>query len=97
MRWCKIGSEASTFDVGIFTNLSRDHLDYHASMDDYFSAKSKLFTDFLKVSVKPKKACLIYAEDAREGNFYTNSATPAWRLGATARIASGNPPRNGSE
>ena len=53
------------FDVGIFTNLSRDHLDYHASMDDYFSAKSKLFTDFLKVSVKPKKAAVIYAEDAR--------------------------------
>jgi len=53
------------FDVGIFTNLSRDHLDYHASMDDYFSAKSKLFTDYLKVSVKPKKAAVIYAEDAR--------------------------------
>lgn len=53
------------FDVGIFTNLSRDHLDYHASMDDYFSAKSKLFTDYLKVSVKPKRAAVIYAEDAR--------------------------------
>ena len=53
------------FDVGIFTNLSRDHLDYHASMDDYFSAKSRLFTDYLKVSVKPKRAAVIYGGDAR--------------------------------
>jgi len=31
------------FDVVAFTNLTRDHLDYHADLDDYFSAKSKLF------------------------------------------------------
>jgi UDP-N-acetylmuramoyl-L-alanyl-D-glutamate--2,6-diaminopimelate ligase len=53
------------FDVALFTNLSRDHLDYHASMDDYFSAKSRLFTDYLKVSVKPKKAAVIYGGDVR--------------------------------
>ncbi|MEO1967374.1 MAG: UDP-N-acetylmuramoyl-L-alanyl-D-glutamate--2,6-diaminopimelate ligase [Sphingomonadaceae bacterium] len=28
-----------------FTNLSRDHLDYHADMDDYFAAKMRLFDD----------------------------------------------------
>ncbi len=53
------------FDVALFTNLSRDHLDYHADMDDYFLAKSRLFTDYLKVSVKPKKAAVIYGGDAR--------------------------------
>ena len=31
------------FDVGVFTNLSPDHLDYHASIEDYFDAKAKLF------------------------------------------------------
>lgn len=31
------------FDTGIFTNLSQDHLDFHSDMDDYFSAKQKLF------------------------------------------------------
>ncbi len=31
------------FAAGGFTNLSRDHLDFHASMDDYFGAKARLF------------------------------------------------------
>jgi MurE/MurF fusion protein len=36
------------FDVVAFTNLSRDHLDYHQEMDAYFAAKSLLFRDHLK-------------------------------------------------
>ncbi|MCV7285766.1 UDP-N-acetylmuramoyl-L-alanyl-D-glutamate--2,6-diaminopimelate ligase [Mycolicibacterium wolinskyi] len=31
------------FAVGGFTNLSRDHLDFHPTMDDYFEAKARLF------------------------------------------------------
>ena len=31
------------FDVAVFTNLTRDHLDYHYTMDDYFAAKRILF------------------------------------------------------
>jgi len=33
------------FDTVLFTNLSRDHLDYHADMREYAEAKAKLFTD----------------------------------------------------
>ena len=33
-------------DVGVFTNLSRDHLDYHDSIDAYCEAKLKLFREF---------------------------------------------------
>jgi len=33
------------FDVGIFTNLTRDHLDYHGTMENYFAAKQKLFSN----------------------------------------------------
>jgi UDP-N-acetylmuramoyl-L-alanyl-D-glutamate--2,6-diaminopimelate ligase len=53
------------FDVGLFTNLSRDHLDYHADMEAYFSAKRRLFTDYLKVSVKPNKAAVVFGQDAK--------------------------------
>ena len=31
------------YDVAVFTNLSRDHLDYHKNMEDYFAAKQLLF------------------------------------------------------
>ncbi|MCP5330807.1 MAG: UDP-N-acetylmuramoyl-L-alanyl-D-glutamate--2,6-diaminopimelate ligase [Pseudomonadales bacterium] len=31
------------FDVAVFTNLTRDHLDYHGSMDEYFETKRRLF------------------------------------------------------
>ncbi|MBU1332723.1 MAG: UDP-N-acetylmuramoyl-L-alanyl-D-glutamate--2,6-diaminopimelate ligase [Gammaproteobacteria bacterium] len=34
---------ALAFDVAVFTNLSRDHLDYHGSMDAYRAAKAELF------------------------------------------------------
>ena len=34
-------------DVAAFTNLSRDHLDYHGDMERYFQAKARLFTDYL--------------------------------------------------
>jgi UDP-N-acetylmuramoyl-L-alanyl-D-glutamate--2,6-diaminopimelate ligase len=33
------------YDVAIFTNLTRDHLDYHRTMDAYFDAKTMLFRD----------------------------------------------------
>ncbi len=35
------------FDIAVFTNLSRDHLDFHPDMEDYYSSKKKLF-DHLK-------------------------------------------------
>ena len=36
------------FDVALFTNLSRDHLDYHQTMERYFAAKKRLFERHLK-------------------------------------------------
>ena len=37
------------FEVGVFTNLSQDHLDYHQDMEDYFAAKALLFSpEYLK-------------------------------------------------
>ena len=40
-----LGRVAGTrYDVAIFTNLSQDHLDFHADLEDYFAAKARLFT-----------------------------------------------------
>jgi UDP-N-acetylmuramoyl-L-alanyl-D-glutamate--2,6-diaminopimelate ligase len=50
------------FDVAIFTNLTRDHLDYHVTMDKYFEAKSLLFDG--KVYPAPRVA-VINAHDPR--------------------------------
>lgn len=36
--------DATRFSVAVFTNLSRDHLDFHHTMDAYFAAKARLFT-----------------------------------------------------
>lgn len=40
-------ADSLPFAVGIFTNFTRDHLDYHGTMEDYFAAKERLFTDLL--------------------------------------------------
>ena len=47
------------FDLGIFTNLTQDHLDYHKTMDNYFEAKKRFFREVLpsgKKSAGPRMA-----------------------------------------
>jgi UDP-N-acetylmuramoyl-L-alanyl-D-glutamate--2,6-diaminopimelate ligase len=46
-----------------FTNFSRDHLDYHQTMDAYFEAKMRLFDEV----AEPGKAAVIWADDAKSG------------------------------
>src|SRR5213083_442651 len=48
------------FDVAVFTNLTRDHLDYHGNMDDYFRAKQVLFEG---CGTAPPRAAVINADD----------------------------------
>lgn len=83
--------ESLFFDVAAFTNLSRDHLDYHGSMDDYFSAKSHLFAYHLKPSgfaVIPADSRHLesrYADQLRVG-LDRNRAILTWGEDATANI-----------
>jgi UDP-N-acetylmuramoyl-L-alanyl-D-glutamate--2,6-diaminopimelate ligase len=49
--------EKTLFDVAVFTNLTRDHLDFHGDIENYFQAKKKLFTKHLK---KGGKAVINY-------------------------------------
>jgi len=50
------------FDVAVFTNLTRDHLDYHQTMDNYFAAKRLLFDGTV---YPPPRVAVINAHDAR--------------------------------
>jgi UDP-N-acetylmuramoyl-L-alanyl-D-glutamate--2,6-diaminopimelate ligase len=66
------------FDVGVFTNLTQDHLDYHGTMEAYAAAKLRLFTDLAEQSGKPFRAVVniddewgrVFAAKAR-GAVYT--------------------------
>ncbi len=69
------------FDVAIFTNLTRDHLDYHGSMENYFAAKRKLFENAPRVAILNQddaygaslktdaRAELVYTYGLRQGDF----------------------------
>jgi len=39
--------DGTVFRTAVFTNLTRDHLDFHKTMENYFVAKGKLFTELL--------------------------------------------------
>jgi UDP-N-acetylmuramoyl-L-alanyl-D-glutamate--2,6-diaminopimelate ligase len=39
--------DCTTFATAVFTNLTRDHLDFHKTMEDYYQAKTRLFTELL--------------------------------------------------
>lgn len=49
-------ADSVPFDVVVFTNLTRDHLDYHKTMQNYFEAKEKLFFDLPARAGKPVTA-----------------------------------------
>lgn len=50
-----------TFHTAVFTNLTRDHLDFHGTMEDYFAAKSKLFAP--EGTVAPEWAVINFDDD----------------------------------
>ena len=53
------------FNVGIFTNLTQDHLDYHHTMENYFQAKAKLFEQMAQdTRARRKPVAVINIDDA---------------------------------
>jgi UDP-N-acetylmuramoyl-L-alanyl-D-glutamate--2,6-diaminopimelate ligase len=51
------------FDAALFTNLTQDHLDYHGSIENYYNAKKRLFTELLRASDKRDKFSIINIDD----------------------------------
>jgi len=52
-------TDGVAFDLAIFTNLTRDHLDYHKTFDDYLRAKRRLFE-----GLEPEATAIVNADDA---------------------------------
>ena len=69
------------FDVAVFLNLGRDHLDFHADVEDYYRAKASLFT--------PERARLaLLSEDDEHGRrLARETALPVRTFSATGRDA----------
>ena len=62
------------FAVGVFTNLTGDHLDYHGSMDAYLEAKTQLFS-----ALAPDAACILNRDDpAGEALAAATEAAVTW-------------------
>jgi UDP-N-acetylmuramoyl-L-alanyl-D-glutamate--2,6-diaminopimelate ligase len=65
------------FKVAVFTNLTRDHLDFHGDMETYFQAKRKLFSDYLR----PDGRAVVNADDDRSPDLVAASRAPVWTYG----------------
>jgi len=55
------------FDMGIYTNLSQDHLDFHKNMKEYWSCKKRFFTHYLMAGPKQNKAVAVINTDNEQG------------------------------
>lgn len=52
------------FDIGVFTNMTRDHLDFHGTFENYAEAKAQLFRMLNEeIGCKPGKSAVINADD----------------------------------
>ena len=70
------------FDVGVFTNLTRDHLDYHRDMESYLASKLRLFTDLLRPGgAKPRRRSVVNLDDSYGRTFAVRTTCPVVTCG----------------
>ena len=70
------------FDVGVFSNLTRDHLDYHKTMESYLESKLRLFSELLRPTTdKPQRRAAINMDDPYGAVFAERAACPVITYG----------------
>jgi UDP-N-acetylmuramoyl-L-alanyl-D-glutamate--2,6-diaminopimelate ligase len=69
------------FHTAVFTNFTRDHLDFHGTMETYFDAKAELFRG---QAAEPPCAAVLNADDQATGKLPIASATRTIRYGLSA-------------
>ena len=82
--------DACAFDVAVFTTLSRDHLDFHGTMEEYRDAKARLFRMLDESELKPgvAKAAIANVDDVESSYFLsqTNVAPMTYGIDAAADV-----------
>ena len=73
--------DATRFRVAAFTNLSQDHLDFHADMEEYFAAKASLFTP------ARADAAVVCVDDEHGRRLAATAGVPVTTCSATGRDA----------
>ncbi|MBW2205638.1 MAG: UDP-N-acetylmuramoyl-L-alanyl-D-glutamate--2,6-diaminopimelate ligase [Deltaproteobacteria bacterium] len=76
------------FRVGLFTNFSRDHLDYHRTMEEYFKAKTLLFKGLNGTGAHPDTTAVINLDDPRGEELVamTSARVVTYGLGQTCQV-----------
>ncbi|HBF43110.1 MAG TPA: UDP-N-acetylmuramoyl-L-alanyl-D-glutamate--2,6-diaminopimelate ligase [Desulfobacteraceae bacterium] len=76
------------FRIAVFTNLTRDHLDYHGSMEEYFRAKSLLFSGLKKGESNNNVSAVINMDDTRGKDLtgLTDAAVMTYGLGKDCHV-----------
>jgi UDP-N-acetylmuramoyl-L-alanyl-D-glutamate--2,6-diaminopimelate ligase len=86
-------AEGVPLAAAAFTNFSRDHLDYHPSMDAYFEAKMRLFDDV----IGPGGTAVVWADDPKSAEVIARARRRGLRLmtvgrnGETIRLVEQSP------
>ncbi len=89
--------EGVPVQAAAFTNLTRDHLDYHGTMEHYFAAKMRLFDEV----IAPDGTAVVWADDAHSGEVANHARARGLRLftvgtrGETLRLAERMPTQLG--
>ena len=85
--------EGVALAAAAFTNFSRDHLDYHPSMEDYFEAKMRLFDELLQ----PGRPAIVWTDDPKSDEVIErcrargHKVMTVGRRGETVRLSSQEP------
>jgi UDP-N-acetylmuramoyl-L-alanyl-D-glutamate--2,6-diaminopimelate ligase len=72
------------YDVGVFSNLTQDHLDFHCTMEEYFQAKLRLFTGLTGTS-KPNKRAIVNVDDPAGTRIRDLCPAPVWTYAVRAK------------
>ena len=74
------------YDVGIFTNLTHDHLDFHGTMEEYGNAKGLLFSQ-MGQDLSKNKHVILNADDEWSDRYKKLTPFPVWTYGLKNKAA----------